>query len=497
MDSTATTTTTHRGASLIRRVALCAAACLLVPGSARAQAPTQSGQFPPVVPPATAPGQFPPVAAAPVPAARPQSFVLVAMSGDPSVDSFLRTTADQLHQQLGSRGYVDVDPAKVSQGIAADPSGISTLRARLGAACMLRIDVASHAADRVALTIAVQTDAGDKTAAVYAAPAEIPARVLAAVDPLLPPAIAPPPAPAGLDRVLLTDGTGIDCNVVGMDRGTAILVRLPDGQQRTIPWSQVAQIRPHAASAPSGWDWARSQGQGAAQPGPGKPVSWARRGGSLLTFDVQAQIVGMLVDLRHAYSIQYPDGQSMRFTGMSASGGGGGGLGFHLGFLQLAIPEPAEGNTIWGLNFGTGLDLAAVAFGYRTESSNIVGQYSSTGNIPDRQTGGGTQWSSAYVVQIPLLLGGQVGVGHFEAGRSWHGVTLGLDWRPTYTYAKPSSLDSISSYNYLGIGAHVDVGSLQGTADTPEANFRFSAVYLPMIDNHATYASLGFGAVWY
>jgi hypothetical protein len=465
-----------------------------VPSALHAQTPP--GQLPPV-PPSAAVSSTPTATAS-----RPQSFVLVAMTGEEAVDQHLRATADELHRRLGARGFADVDPAKVSQGIAADPSALGTLRSRLGAACMVRVDIASRTADHMTLAITVQTDAGEKTAAVYAAYGEILAKVIEAVEPMLPPAVAaPPPAvPVALDRVVLNNGTSIDCTVLGVEPGNAVLVRTRDGQQRTLAWGEVAQILPrHAAGgSTAGWSWTKGGGEDRRPEPPAQPSGdWDKRGGSLLTFDVQAQLAGMLVKLEHPYRIQYPDGQKMQLTGMSPSGGGGGGLAVHVGFLQLFLPNPEEHNALWGLSLGTGLEVAAIAFGYRTDSLNIVGQYGSTHPQPDQQEGGETRWTTAYSLHLPLIVGGQVGLGHFESGRSWHGMVLGLEWRPTYTYAKPGDLEAISSFNYLGVGLHLDVGSIDATHDGPEGNFRVSAVFLPTIDDHASYASLGFGAVWY
>ena len=80
-------------------------------------------------------------AAAPAPATAPeQAVVLVAMTGDATVDPHLRATAEALKQRVLERGYRDVDPAALGQALAA-PGGVATLRNRLGAACLVRVDV--------------------------------------------------------------------------------------------------------------------------------------------------------------------------------------------------------------------------------------------------------------------------------------------------------------------------------------------------------------------
>ena len=460
---------------------------------AQYQTPTLDGAPPPAAPT--------PAPAAATPAVAPQAFVLMAMTGDPEVDEHLRATADQLNQRLRAKGYAEVDPARVGQAISADPSAIGTLRARLDAACMVRVDVKSRIPGRVWLSITVQSQAEERTAAAEGAPAEIPANVVAATDPLIPAAqAAPPPAPAAAvlpDQLLLVDGTTVNCEVLSV-AGGYVVVRMPDNSQQSLEWGRVQQIiRNGAPGQGPAWAWAKQDKAAPKAAEPAATGDWSKRGGSLLTFGVQGEILGVLAHLDHPYVINYPDGQTMKFTGDSASGGGGGGVGLHIGFLQLEIPDPAESSTLFGFRVGTGIDLGAVAFGYRTDSINIVGQSQGGAVVePPQQEGGTTEWSSASVFLLPLTLGGQIGFGHF-AGNTWRGVMVGVDWRPTYTYTNPSDVPGIGSFNYAGIQLNIDTTSLEADAEGPEANFRVSLFYLPKIDRNASYAGIGFGAGWY
>jgi hypothetical protein len=448
-------------------------------------------------------------AAAPAPAAAPeQAVVLVAMTGDATVDPHLRATAEALKQRVHERGYRDVDPAKLGQALGS-PGGVATLRNRLGAACLVRVDVQAHDASGVSLLLVVQTQAGEQSVSVQSSLVETSAKVVAAADPLIPPAkvvaqpapaavpVAPPVAPPqvdppqviGEDRVVLVDGTVLQGTLLGFAGGQSVMLRTRDGAAHTIPWHQVKQILPNAGGGES-WNFATDKPKT-------KAVDWSQRGGSLLTMDLQAQILGMMARSDHPYVVQYPDGQTMTFTGDSPAGGGGGGLGFHMGFMQMAIPDPAESDTIWAFRVGTGIDLGYVAFAHRTRNVTNVGQLQDGEmKVPLTQEGGETKWSSATVVMLPLFLGGQVGSGHFVSEGVWRGVMFGLDWRPTYTYANPSELDSISSFNYLGMQAHVDMGSISADQSL-EPSFQISVTFLPQIDRNATFASLGFGAVWY
>jgi len=428
----------------------------------------------------------------------------MAMTGDPDVDAQLRTTADQLNQHLRTKGYAEVDPARVGQAISADPSGIATLRDRLQAACMVRVDIKSRLPGHVWVTVTVQTASGEQAGGADGSAAELPTKIIAAADPLIPPAqgaaaAAPAVAPAtGPDTLILADGSQVSCEVLSI-AGGYVVVRMPDKTQRSIEWGNVKQIVRGGAAPAAGpaWSWAQTdQAPKAEQP---KPPSgdWSQRGGSLLTFGVQGEILGVLAHLDHPYVINCPDGQTMRFPGDSVSGGGGGGVGLHVGFLQLEIPNPSEGETLLGFRVGTGIDFGLAAFGYRTDSINVVGQ-SQAGRVvdPPEQQGGTTEWSTAKIFMLPFTLGGQLGFGHF-AGSTWRGVMLGLDWRPTYTYVKPGDLDGIGSFNYGGVQMTLDTAAIEAGAEGPEANFRFTLFYLPTIDRNASYAGLGFGAAWY
>ncbi len=446
------------------------------------------------------PAQQPAPIAAP-PATAHQAFVLVAMTGDSAIDPYLRMTADDINRRVAARGFANVDPARVGQALAADPTAVGTLRARLGADCLVRVDVASHSPDRIVLAITVQTAAGDRTASVEGTPAEILARTAVAIDPLIPAAqsLPAPQAPAPIDRVLRTDGSGLDCQIISVTPGDVVVVQLPNGTRQSVPWAGISQILPRGAGrgGNEAWGWTRRREPNVPRTEPSN-ASWEKRGGSIISYGIQAEIVGLLARQRHGYSIQYPDAQTMSFTGEPFAGGGGGGIGANVSFLQLSIPNRGEGGTLLGFRIGTGFDLGVVAFGYRKDSLSVVGQ-TKNGKIitPDDKTGGQTEWTSSSVFMFPLTIGPRIGVGSFGSESSWHGVMVGFDWRPTYSYASPSGQPSIGGFNYGGVQAHIDVATLNANAPGPEGNFELTAFYLPRLGDRASFAGLGFGAVWY
>lgn len=442
-----------------------------------------------------------------------QAVVLVAMTGSVTVDDQMRATAEALKRRLQERGFRDVDPARLNQAMREDPSGVGTLRTRLGAACSVRVDVQAHDAFGVSLLAVVQTNAGEQSVNVQSSLVDVAAKVLEAVEPLLPtakmvpqaaPPVAPTPVqpqqppppvapslPTALDRVVLTDGTVLEGVLMGFAGGNSVTLRMAGETTRTIPWHQVKQIIPNAQGDSETWGWAKDSDK--------RPeADWSKRGGSLLTMDLQAQLLGLLARSDHAYLITYPDDQTMTFTGDSPAGGGGAAIGFHVGYMNLQLPDPADSTVVWALRAGTGIDLGYSAFAYRTDNSTTVGQMEDgVVTTPLGQEGGETKWTSASVVMVPLFFGAQVGSGKFVEPGVWRGVLFGIDWRPTYTYAKPSDFDGIGSFNYLGIQAHVDMATISADSDGLEPNFRISVTYLPRIDREATYALLGFGAAWY
>ena len=161
----------------------------------------------PGTPPAAAPAPAQPATSTPA-AAPEQAVVLVAMTGDASVDPHLRSTADAIKRRVHERGYRDVESARLGAALAP-PNDISTLRSRLNAGCLVRVDVQAHDLSGVSLRLVVETSGGAQTASVQASLGEISSKVLAAVDPLIPvarsvqptpaPAPVPPPGPAAYD----------------------------------------------------------------------------------------------------------------------------------------------------------------------------------------------------------------------------------------------------------------------------------------------------------
>ena len=469
-------------------VAACIAAIELGSDPAHAQFMRPGGSSAPPSAPASAPAQT-----------RDQAVVVVAMTGHGYVDEYLRITADELKGRLRDHGFRDVDQAVLRDALAPHQN-VATLRNRLGLGCVIRVDVLAFDSSEVSLLVLVQTTHGEQAVTVRSALADVFSKAVEAADPLIP---APwstrqpsplSPNPFGQyslpddDRVVLHDGTVLHGTVLGLAGARALTMRMRDGVMRTISWYQIRQIVRGVGDDMDNNAWEASTGMP-------HPADWSSRGGSRFFMDVQLQLVGVLARHDHVYEAAFPGGH-LTFTGDGLTGGGGGTIGFHAGLLQLGIPNPSNGSTIWAFKLGTGADLGAAAYVRRAGDTITADMINDGTLIEELRDSGIVNTSVATVVMLPFTIGGQVGFGSFR-NDIWRGVMLGANWHPTYTYINPGGSETLGSFNYLGVQAQMEIVSITANANRSESNFQLSFTYLPKIDRNATYISIGFGAVWY
>ena len=436
-----------------------------------------------------------------------QAASLVAMTGSETVDVSLRTAARDINQVLRAAGYRDADAGALQRALSSGAGAVRTLRTTLGLGCLVRVDVSAHDAYGVALRALVECDSGAHTVSVQAPFAEISARLVAAITPLIPPAkLTPvvPPVPQqppvsddaalaqALDRIVLTDGTQLRGVVLKVEAGQSLTMRLEGAGERTFAWHEVARIHPRDAVLPGGGEDEEEAGTKKKQ-----PADWESRAGWKFTLDVRGQLYGMYGETKHAFVATFNDGQEMRFTGWSPAGGGGGAVSVQTGAAYLGVPTAGE-DFMWTVRGGAGLDVGIGGLAYREDNLTTLwrvrnGVVLQTGS----REGGNVAVTGAFTVMVPLFLGFQVGhVPEDDAGvrRGW---LLGIDWRPTYAYTNPSDIDSMSWFNFGGLQAHADVVSLHADAERIEPQFRMSVTFLPKVGHHPMVAALGFGAAWY
>jgi hypothetical protein len=485
---------------LLRRTT-CAAALLV--GAVAIASPASAQQ-----PPTAAPAQH--------------TVVLLAeMTGDAAIDAHLRVATDALVQRLRARGYDLAPPAAVGAAMQRGVAEPNALRTAVGAELAVRTNVRYRDRDRAVVHITVFSGLGERATDVTATPNEIDSAVPAAVDSLLPapgttqapvapgppppapnvPISAPGPAQPGVDRVVLKDGSVIEGRVVQQVPGSYVTIQGADFRTRTIPWDRVVEV---FAQPPRSAPPATSPGPGG--PAPDSPIAtpagqkaWDKRGGSLLTFDAQVLLSGMIQRVQTMVSKEFTTGENMVFTGSSDAGGGGGGAALHIGYMYLSAPDITKSTTWYGLRMGTGLEFAYVAYGHRTDAIIKAGLRAADGTmlIQGSAEGGATKWGSSRLIMIPFALGGQVGLGKFWGDNRWNGVTLGFDYRPTYYHSKPSDFASATDgFNPLGMQLTLNIGSLE-LGSKPDSSFRMSAMLLPPVGDRPTFLNLGFGIGWF
>ena len=313
----------------------------------------------------------------------------------------------------------------------------------------------------------------------------------------------PPPAPpptaavatdagtkdgAAQDAVLLVDGTTVAGQVVQQQAGSFVIIRVASGEERTISWARVAEVKiarpaevqPAAAPSPSASavppPAATVPDAGAGTPptvterdhgyaveaggtldaAEKKRQDWKKRGGTLFSFEVR--------------------GEGTYLSGQSLSGYGGG-VGGRIALFYLKPPDPSSTSSRWyAFRLGVGYDWS-----YMNVSA------------------GGTS-SSLQTAQLPFAVGGHVGLGGFGDAGQWSGAVLGFSWAPAFSSSKVSGQSPTGTFNYAGAELSLDFTTLDAIAESygKKAHWRLSAFVLPPVTSEKIFlATAGFGAVWY
>jgi hypothetical protein len=175
----------------------------------------------------------------------------------------------------------------------------------------------------------------------------------------------------------------------------------------------------------------------------------------------------------------------------------GAGVGGRIFYQDAATPQPPResGGSWWGLRVGAGLDLdllyAKVPTGIADMSGKLCARVKSDG--AEVQYAG----SSALLLQVPIFIGAELGLGASDEGANWHGIVLGAAWAPALTFIKPWATGGDLNASYLGTELTVDFATVH-PGPSREAGKR-AAVFLllPVRDDGPVVLTLSFGAVWY
>ncbi|MFO0660632.1 MAG: hypothetical protein U0165_12490 [Polyangiaceae bacterium] len=271
------------------------------------------------------------------------------------------------------------------------------------------------------------------------------------------------------DRVLLRDGTIIDGDVVEENPGEYVVIRDLSGRKQTIPWTEVKRVQ-RVKTAPASGPGSRTIGD----PTPlgettkilddaeKRRLAFLERGGNLLGFDTQASFLYL----------------SLTTGGTTVTGFGVGAVA-HTTYYYMSVPDPRKSqSTFVSFRAGTGIEFSGARV-----------------SVNDTTYGG-------YLLNFPIAVGGQVGLGSFKGPGEWKGVMLGADYKPSGSFTFITGQDSSKGFNYTGFQITADFISLHSLKEdmakmVREAGIRTSIFVLPPIDDIPFVLYIGAGTVWY
>jgi hypothetical protein len=302
---------------------------------------------------------------------------------------------------------------------------------------------------------------------------------------------------AGISVLLVKSGGNESKSVASADEVPAAVAALLGTAHAQPAPAPVASPPPAAAdtTAPkaAGYITPSEEEEG---PPPDSPeavrAGWENRGGVRAAYGVRAFMTGLYIpDV--AYADQNVVTRELE-VGKANAFGVGGGLGAHVSFLFMPLPQPTEGKSWQAFRIGVGLDLNVLYVrppsGYTYKVDNGV--------VSSRDT----QYANkAYLYAIvPFQLGVQFGLGDFRAPNLWRGVALGLAYSPALvtTLEIGQNQDKAQTeFNYGGFELDLDITKLE-YAERSNSQIRLFAMVLPKVnDNVPWLATAGLGAVWY
>ncbi len=386
--------------------------------------------------------------------------VVVDVFEDETENAKLRA---KLYEAAREKGYqpdpkADVDGAATNAGamsegkVSADADKLAAVQKALGAALLVRV-----AKTDAGITVLLVKSGGAGESKNVASAAEVPAAVAALLgtakaEPTAAPAAAPvastPAAPAAESG--------------GAPKAAGYIT--PSEEEEGPPPDSPEAVR----------------------------AGWENRGGVRAAYGVRAFMTGLYIP-----DVGYADQNVVTKEleiGKANAFGVGGGLGAHVSFLFMPLPQPTEGKSWQAFRVGVGVDLNVLYVrppsGYTYHVDNSV--------VSSRDT----QYANkAYLYAIvPFQLGVQFGLGDFRAPNLWRGVALGLAYSPALitTLEIGQNQDKAQTeFNYGGFELDLDITKLE-YVEKSNSQIRLFAMVLPKVnDNVPWLATAGLGAVWY
>lgn len=292
------------------------------------------------------------------------------------------------------------------------------------------------------------------------------------------------------DAVVLRDGTRLEGKVVEHVPGGHVVLET-GGRLRTFSWDEIREV--DVAMPPS------EEGEPAAMPSEAF-TSWDRH---RLAYELRASLVG-LVSAPRQYEASGSCATGSRLIpvslyGQSASArvlGSGIGVGARAAYVYSGTPSPSTRFPVWALRAGGGIDLDYLYVHIPTGIPEVSGELCST--VQKRAPSVTRESGSMLLVQVPLQLGAQLGIGSFRPGPSWRGVIIGAAWAPSLTHLEPSAGERSTEVRFFGTEMTADLVTFENEPGPTRPHWRFSLFLSPPSRrNEALILKLGVGAAWY
>lgn len=220
------------------------------------------------------------------------------------------------------------------------------------------------------------------------------------------------------------------------------------------------------------------------KPPPDKPFdaqqTWQDRGGFRPTYGALAFVTGTYIK-----NDPFDSG-----LGRAGATGVGGGLGVHVGFMYMPIPDPTVATgTFVAFRGGVGLDTNF--FWVRKPEA------------PEAPSGYRYRNQALWVTSVPFELGLGIAGGHFIEKTAWQGVVVGVAYAPALQFTmdlKDTVGDGKFAFNPAGGEVWVDITKFD-VRETTENSMQIRLLAWGLVPiappDKPGFLSLGVGAIWY
>ncbi len=326
-----------------------------------------------------------------------------------------------------------------------------------------------------------------------APPITLPAAVIRPVPADDVPRPSPPPETLH-DEIRLRDGRQIQGHIVERSPGRWLIIETDGGRRRTLAWDTVAEID----AAPPERDAPQAEASAA------DTAAWRKRSGWGPTYELRANLS----------TLSMPE-RTFRLTGNCSTGSGsvpvsmygqtasdgalgfGGGVGGRAGIVYRTRLDPDGASSWYAFRATAGADLHVhhlhVPTGIPPVNGGLCSEVSRATYELEYQS------DASLLVQVPLVLGGQIALGKLD-GLRWSGVVLGAGYAPSFVHAGAFTTLASSHLNPLGLELTVDFAVLHASTKyrPPEPQVRVTFFFSPHTqDSQPAIGTVSIGAVWY